>query len=202
MPAKPRFTREEIVEAALALVSEEGIDRLTARALAKRLGSSPQPIFTVFDDMDELRGAVSSAAGRRLSMFVAQSASHTSPFKQAGMQLILFAMREPKLFQMLLMAESETPMSFDEMLSRNGDNPRTIVDGLSRAYDLAHDEAYALFQHIWVFTYGIAVLCATKMCTFSEEEISQKIEAVFQSMLMYVKAGRLNEQTAIPQHIN
>lgn len=40
MPPKPKFTREEVVEAALRLISEKGTDALTARELGERLGSS------------------------------------------------------------------------------------------------------------------------------------------------------------------
>ncbi len=45
MPPKVRFTKDEIISAALTLVREEGLPCLTARALAARLGSSAKPIF-------------------------------------------------------------------------------------------------------------------------------------------------------------
>ena len=48
MPPKPKFTKEEIVAAALELVSANGIEALTARELSAYLGSSARPIFTVF----------------------------------------------------------------------------------------------------------------------------------------------------------
>ena len=47
MPPKPKFTKEEIVAAALELVSANGIEALTARELSAYLGSSARPIFTV-----------------------------------------------------------------------------------------------------------------------------------------------------------
>ena len=120
MPPKPKFTREEIVDAALILVSEEGIGHLTARDLAKRLGASAQPIFTVFSDMNELRGAVYAAASKRMKEYVGQSEHYTYSFKQAGMQAIKFAIEEPKLFQMLMMAEGAVPESFDKMFAKHG----------------------------------------------------------------------------------
>ena len=54
MPPKPKFSKEEIVNNALLLVSEKGVQKLTARDLAERLGSSPRPIFTIFNNMDEV----------------------------------------------------------------------------------------------------------------------------------------------------
>jgi len=48
VPPKAKFTKEEIVATALAIVKEQGIEALTARSLAKELDSSARPIFTVF----------------------------------------------------------------------------------------------------------------------------------------------------------
>lgn len=54
MPPKAKFTKEQIVNAALDIIRENGTSELTARALGKRLGSSACPIFTVFDNMEEV----------------------------------------------------------------------------------------------------------------------------------------------------
>ena len=62
MPPKPKFTRDEIVSAALALVRERGESALTAREVGKALGVSSSPIFTMFRDMDELKAAVRAEA--------------------------------------------------------------------------------------------------------------------------------------------
>ena len=66
MPPKPKFTKEEIVQAALNVVSEKGVDALTAKELGTALGSSARPIFTVFNSMKEVRDEVRIAAMQRL----------------------------------------------------------------------------------------------------------------------------------------
>ncbi len=199
MPPKPRFTRDEIVEAALDLVRKQGIGHLTARELAAQLGTSAQPIFTVFADMDEVREAVYEAARQRMRKFLGEAASFTPAFKQAGMQAIRFAIEEPKLFQMLMMTESEVPESFDEMFAKRGGDASDLIDFMVKSYGLTRDEATALFQHAWIYTFGISVLCATKMCTFTDEELLQKVGVDFQAMMMYIKSGHLNDQTPIPE---
>ena len=45
MPPKVRFTREEIIRAALDITRESGPEALTARSLAARLDCSAKPIF-------------------------------------------------------------------------------------------------------------------------------------------------------------
>lgn len=62
MPPKAKFTKEEIIEAALEITRSEGFQALTARALGTKLGSSSRPIFTLFQNMDEVQQEVVNAA--------------------------------------------------------------------------------------------------------------------------------------------
>ena len=52
MPPKFRYTREEMIAAALELVRQGGKDALTARALGAKLGCSAKPIFGLFRNME------------------------------------------------------------------------------------------------------------------------------------------------------
>ena len=101
MPPKNRYTREQIVQAALSLVREEGENALTARALAARLGCSAKPIFGAFSGMEEVRAAVLAAAEALLDERTAQEirAGVYPPYKASGMAYIRFAMEEPYLFR-------------------------------------------------------------------------------------------------------
>jgi hypothetical protein len=48
-------------------------------------------------------------------------------------------------------------------------------------------EAERLYQHLWVYTHGIATLCATKVCTLSDEEIRERMKEIFISLLKNIK---------------
>jgi AcrR family transcriptional regulator len=58
MPRQPKFSSEEIVDAALELVRHGGWDRLTAAAIAKKLGCSTMPVFYHFQNIGEIEEAV------------------------------------------------------------------------------------------------------------------------------------------------
>lgn len=58
--------RERIVEAARDIVSEEGLDGLSMRALGQRIGHSPGMIYHHFQDKDELLRSVMSEGFKRL----------------------------------------------------------------------------------------------------------------------------------------
>ena len=64
MAPKNKFTKEEMVEAALRIVRIKGVDSLTAKTMAYELGTSTQPIFTAFGSMDSVKREVYAAAVR------------------------------------------------------------------------------------------------------------------------------------------
>ena len=98
MPPKAKFTREDIVEAALCIVREKGIDALTARSLAEELGSSAQPIFTVFKNMEEVQVELKRTVKQVFNRYVRKAMEYTPAIKQVGVLMIRFASEEPKLF--------------------------------------------------------------------------------------------------------
>lgn len=199
MPPKPKFTKEEIVAAALELVSEKGIEALTARELGTRLGSSARPIFTVFNSMEEVQEEVRAAALKRFESYAEKAMYYTPVFKQVGMQMILFAMEEPKLYQLVYMSEYAGATNFESIVERLGDVAQLCVDVIQRDYGLSEKDAKALFEHVWIYTFGIGALCATGMCRFSQEEIIQMLGQDFMAMLFYAKSGRMNMPTPVPK---
>lgn len=69
MPPKAKYTREEIVQIALDLVSEKGIGALNARNLGAAMGTSTRPVFTAFKNMNELTEEVKIAAMHRFDEY-------------------------------------------------------------------------------------------------------------------------------------
>jgi len=199
MPPKPKFTKEEIVAAALELVSEKGIGALTARELGARLGSSARPIFTVFNSMEQVQEEVRAAALKRFESYAEKAVHYTPVFKQVGMQMILFAMEEPKLYQLVYMSENAGATDFEGIVERLGDVAQLCVDVIQRDYGLSEKDAKALFEHVWIYTFGIGALCATGMCRFSQDEIIQMLGQDFMAMLFYAKSGRMNMPTPVPK---
>ena len=81
---------------------------LTSRALGTYLGSSARPIFTVFKNMEEVQQDIIKSAKALYKEYVNKWLTTEHPFKGVGTQYILFAVNEPKLFQLLFMTVSYT----------------------------------------------------------------------------------------------
>lgn len=55
MPPKVKITREMILNAALALTREQGFEAVNARNIAAELECSTRPIFTAYQNMEEMK---------------------------------------------------------------------------------------------------------------------------------------------------
>ena len=195
MPPKARFTKEQITKAALGIVSEKGAQALTAKELGAALGTSTTPIFTVFNSMQEVQDAVMLAAMERFEEY-AHKAAHLGPvFKQIGMQMILFAKEEPKLYQLIFMSSISEAQTFDDIYAHLGSLADECLDVLQKDYDLSKDNAKTLFEHVWIHTFGIGALCATGTCDFSHEQIAQMLTQDFTAMMMLMKSGKPSQES-------
>lgn len=187
MPPRAKFTREEIIEAAFHIVKTDGFEALTSRALGTHLGSSARPIFTVFQSMDEVQQAVIESAKALYKKYVDQGLMWEHPFKGVGMQYILFSIHEPKLFQLLFMTEQPSIPDLSGVLPLIEESYEEILLSIQNDYGISKRLAEKLYRHLWIYTHGIATLCATKMCRFTSDEISSMITEVCTGILKNIK---------------
>ena len=90
MPPKVKITKEEITAAALELLRQRGMEAINARAVAKELGCSTQPIFSNYSTMTELFADVLAAAYTEYSQWTGQQMKmgRYPPYKASGMAYI------------------------------------------------------------------------------------------------------------------
>lgn len=193
MPPKAKFTKTEIIEAALNIVRTDGYESLTSRALGTYLGSSARPIFTVFKNMEEVQQSMIVAAKMLYKEYVNKGLTAKHPFKGVGTQYILFSMNEPKLFQLLFMTEQKQIPDLSGVLPLIDESYEEILLSIQKDYGLNEIYAKKLYHHLWIYTHGIASLCATKMCCFTSEEISTMMTEVCMSILKKIREEESND---------
>ena len=188
MPPKAKYTKEEIVNKAFEMAREKGIDAVVARELGKELGTSSSHIFTAFKNMEELHSEVRKVAMQEFEACVKDALNYTPAFKYVGMKMIEFAMKEPKLFQLLYMREHDGNETYAMLINELGDTVEVCINIMEKDYDLSRAEAELLFRQAWLHTFGICVLVAGKVCKISPEEISEMLSVEFQGTLMLIKS--------------
>ncbi len=188
MPPKAKFTKEEVINSAFGIVKREGFDALTARSLAAELGSSPRPIFTVFESMREVEEEVIIAARNLYEKYEDEEMSGPQAFKGSGMGYIRFAAEQPKLFQLLFMTENDVIPNLDTVLSCIDNYYEKIICTIQSEYGFTRETAKEIYLHMWIYSHGIATLLATKVCGFTQDEISSMLTDVCSSIIRKYKA--------------
>ena len=178
MPPKIKFTKEQIIDSAVELVREQGMDALSARALAERLGCSPQPIFSCFDSMDEVRGAVIHQAAEIYARYIREETENGKypPYKSSGMAYIRLAREERELFRLLFMRDRSGESRGDDF------DVEPIVEIIMQSNGITRQQALLLHMEMWVCVHGIATMLATSYYDISEELASRMISDVYQSV--------------------
>lgn len=196
MPPKAKYTRDEIIAIAYELVREQGVEALTAREVAKRLGTSPSPIFALFRDMEELKAAVKERAEACFGSYMADAERYHPAYKRRGMQWVKFAQEEPLLFRMLFM-QNMHGVDLDTALRKIPFDADTDI-AIMQDYRATRQQAEHLFRQMWIYTYGMCTLCAAKVCAFTEREITQRLGEIFQGMIFVLRSDKAQEASIRP----
>ena len=183
MPPKAKFTKEEIINAGLEILRNKDLESVTAREIGKYLKSSARPIFTVFTNMGEVIEGIEVRAREIYTTYVQEGLKQDLAFKGVGQAYITFAIKEPKLFQLLFMKKQEQDIGVNKILPEIDDNYQDIVNSITNNYPVKEEDAVALYRHLWIYSHGIATLCATSMCKFTGEEIGNMLTEVFVTLL-------------------
>ena len=172
MPPRCKFTKQEVVQAALDMTRESGINSVTARALGERLGSSSRPIFSLFQSMQEVQQEVIQAAYVLYQDYLKQGieSGEYPAYKASGMAYIRFAKEERELFKLLFMRDRST-----EQIDDNPNELKQLIEIIMKNTGLSEQEAYMLHLDMWVYVHGIATMIATSYLEWSWDTISQML---------------------------
>ncbi len=170
MPPKVRFRKEEIAAAALEIARKQGIDAVTAREVAKKLGVSVGPIFTWYETMEQLKADVHAQARHLYREYIERGLAGPVPFLGVGQQYLRFAKDEPELYRLLFLRRPDSvsggameALKFSQDLAR---------ESLMRIYHMEAWMADCYFRDLWLVVFSFATLIVTDDCPYTDEEMS------------------------------
>lgn len=182
MPPKSKFTRKEIINAAIALTREEGFSAVTARGLAARLGSSAKPVFRLFKNMEEVQAEVLAAAGAIFGEYMKETMDRSEypPYKAAGMAYICFAKNERELFKLLFMRNRS-----NEKIEEDKGEIKPMLEIIMKNAGLSEEEAYWFHLEMWLYVHGMATMIATSYLQWDAEFASKVLTDAYTGLKIY-----------------
>ena len=170
MPPKAKFTREEIVSAALEVARSKGIEAVTAREVGNYLGTSSSPVFVAFKNMDELLNEVYNSAVKEYSDYIADSVNYTPAFKQFGFRLIEFASTQPNLFKMIYKYR-QGEKSYSKMIMSMPAADFCVQTVMEQA-QVDYENAKLIFEEVLLAGLGICYMIADNKCTLPSRTLT------------------------------
>lgn len=192
MPPTVRFTRDAVLNAACQLMRREGMEALNARAIAKELGGSTQPIFRLFTNMEDLHRELILYVTRQFQAHAeADMAQSDSPYIQLCTTYLLYGRDEPELFKLLFMRDRVSEGQYSDQT-----NFDLVFDIIKKETPLDDETALRFFERTWLFIHGLAVCIATKYIPCQDERylISMVKEAYNAAVKMMNLEGVLKLQ--------
>lgn len=171
MPPLQRTGKNQIINEAFEIVRKEGYENLNARAIAKRLGVSTQPIFSNFRNMEELKKEIIKKASSFYFAMLEEEEKNGKypPYKARGMGYIRFAREEKNLFRLLFMDKRQPGVAFPT------DAATKEIGLISDSLSFREEKASRMHALLWFFVHGIASLIVTESLDLSEEEVSNAL---------------------------
>lgn len=178
MPPIPKYTKQEIISVAFDFVKENGYDTLTARDLAKKLGTSTRPIFTAFENMEELKKEIIYKATTLFEKYKKDEIEKKEypEYKASGMSYIRFAKEEKNLFKLLFMRDRTNENDINEISI--SDEINMITQNLS----ISGKDATNFHFKMWVMMHGFATMIATGYLDLDFKTISKITSDVYNAI--------------------
>ena len=185
MAPKNKFTRKEMVAAAVRVVQKRGAAALTAKSLAEELGTSTQPVFTCFGTMEALKAEVYVAAERLFDEYLTKGLKEKISFLGFGSQYIRFARKEPELYRLLFLMRPDDVGSGAFAAMRH--MQELVRPSLVEIYQISAQEADRYFRDLWLVVHSLATLIVTGDCPYSDREIGQILTGFSISVFKAIK---------------
>ncbi|MDR1540226.1 MAG: hypothetical protein LBU32_19940 [Clostridiales bacterium] len=186
MPPKANFNKRLVMESALELVREKGMEAISARAISTKLGCSTRPLYSLYEDMEKLIEDLLQYAnqyfGRHLEDFSKREKLVENDFMKFGLAYIDFAKTETNLFKMLFLSNSFNASGFSDLVSPV--DHAFILDSIPGSSSEAKNEKELQrhFLDVWIYTHGMAVMAAFGGVDFSHAEVIQMLTHASKSL--------------------
>ena len=147
--------------------------------------------FSQFENMEDLSHSVVRAAEFVLVQYIRSALERAKPFRAVGMAYILFASQEPQLFKILYLNPHKHPIeSFKDFLPQKDHSYQQILESIVEDYPMSIESAESVYQHLFIYSHGLASMIASGIYSFSQEEVTERLTQVFAALLKEMKGNK------------
>lgn len=183
MPPKAVITKEKVLDAAFEMVREQGLEVLTARSISQRLRCSTQPIYSVYESMEEVKDdVINRAADFALAGMKQYDNDKNASAMNLAIGCLLFARNEKHLFRALFLSDYRR-----DYLKKNNDKLKEEMYAAflqidNRLSTIEESKAEKLFFKIVAYWLGIGTMINTDTVELDINEATEMLEEMYRTL--------------------
>lgn len=188
MPPKAKVTKKMILNTVLDITRETGFETVNARSIASKLQCSTRPIFTCYENMDELKKDFLDFAYNFYEQYVTDysNSANVGSCLFLPLSYIEFAQEETHLFKLLFINDMDLLMVEAKDFYKEIDNEkRAKIFSDTIGVDLEHGKV--IFLDLFLYTHGIAVLAATKKLLLDRNSAEKMVTNLLSALIRQEK---------------
>lgn len=190
MAPKNKFTKQQIIDCAFHIAKSEGLNSITIRKVAEKLGSSIAPIYVNFDNVDDLKKEVIKKLVTVSKELLAEQNSG-SPFLDLGMASLLAAKMYPAVFTEFILNPNSHVEEYEQEMEQ------TVLVAIQEDQELqefSQEEAMTIFLKMKIFQTGLSIMASNDLLPkeLSEAQIIKLLESTGED---FITAARLRKES-------
>ena len=188
MPPKAKITKPMILDTVLVLTRTLGFEVVNARSIADSLGWSTRPIFTCYENMEELKKEFLDFAFAFYEHYADDygKAFPVAPCLRLPLSYLAFAKEETHLFRLLFVDAMELDMKAADDFYRELGNAEKAGE-FSGLLGLEPVRGREIFLDLFLYSHGMAVLMAAGKLSWSLKEAEMRLENFLDAMISQEK---------------
>lgn len=172
MPSSPKIKKEDMLQAALEIVAQDGYAALNIKAVAKKLGCSTAPISWQFGGMDGLRQELIPFAEQYVEKtYYSFSENEFVAFEQRGKGTVDLALEKPYLFRFLYTGERSQLLSNGFELQQDPSDGINMYEKIADLLEITIEQAMDFAMTMMVYTQGMGTLIASGIVQDTKENM-------------------------------
>lgn len=176
MPSSPKIKKEDMLQAALEIIIEEGYAALNIKAVAQKLRCSTAPISWQFGGMDGLREELIPFAEQYVqNKYYSLNENEVATFEQRGIGTIELALEKPNLFRFLYTGERKQLLSTGFALKTENPDGNSGYQKMADVLGITLEQASDFVMMMVIYTQGIGTLIASGIVRDTRENMIQML---------------------------
>lgn len=187
MPPRPRIMKENIIDAAVAVIRESGFENVNARTVSQKLHCSTQPVMYHFATIDSLKRAAFAWVDRFHGESLMRISPEQDPILGIGLNYVRFAVEEPQLFRFLFQSGYAEENSLLEMIHSEELIP--VLAAIQEATGLSMEKTRQLFLTVALFAHGYASILVNNGLEYEEKTVAEHLERAWNGAFLEATQG-------------